>query len=463
MQYSTNYSFKLPQATDPANIGDINYNFEWIDANLVDATLTVANKAAEAKNTGDRLNKLTGEAFPVDRFPNAQMVSSWSYGAISQSTGENSGTSTSYVRTGTYHPSTRFHLALVGVYDIRVFRYTANGSGFVDCTPWTDGAVGLDVDPYTDSGTYYRYSVAKKDRTAISSTELTYIKDNFKGWAAADTTLSLRGYAADAKAVSEMRDEISAEIAHRITSLDEIAWGGKSYRDIFVTGDLLHGEGRFESGNLDGWAATQGEPTLITEGGGHVMECVSDGSSVRVQSGTFTVPATGRRQMFAACRVNVLSVTSAGNRGFGIVDRNGEGSDGLTFAKGLVTTVTDGYVTVGGRYAYNTGITTGYEDRLLIGNYTQSSESSPIVGTATYNNAVWINLYNVFGSTVPSEATMLELYNRYSDYLDRRKAGESDGLSATAKAALLALLQDIPYASPSAQAHYTALVNALGV
>lgn len=34
MQYSTNFAFKLPQLTDPANIADINYNFEWIDTNL---------------------------------------------------------------------------------------------------------------------------------------------------------------------------------------------------------------------------------------------------------------------------------------------------------------------------------------------------------------------------------------------------------------------------------------------
>lgn len=62
MQYSTNYAFKLPQLTDPANIADINYNFEWLDGNLA--------SASDAAHTVNR-----------------KMFDLWSYGTYSGSNG----------------------------------------------------------------------------------------------------------------------------------------------------------------------------------------------------------------------------------------------------------------------------------------------------------------------------------------------------------------------------------------
>lgn len=66
MPTTSNYGFRLPRSEDPVSIGDINYNFSEIDENLdtwvgsmlgdiVDNTLTVSGKAADAKVTGDRL------------------------------------------------------------------------------------------------------------------------------------------------------------------------------------------------------------------------------------------------------------------------------------------------------------------------------------------------------------------------------------------------------------------------
>ena len=73
MQTSTNYSFKLPESSDPVSVGDLNYNFNAIDTNLntwvdnrlggiVDNTLSVSGKAADAKVTGDRLAAIVSPA-----------------------------------------------------------------------------------------------------------------------------------------------------------------------------------------------------------------------------------------------------------------------------------------------------------------------------------------------------------------------------------------------------------------
>lgn len=83
MQTSTNYGFRLPDSTDYVSIGDLNYNFGEIDANLLDwieptvatalannldATLSVQGKAADAKAVGDAL-ALKVNASSIDIYP----------------------------------------------------------------------------------------------------------------------------------------------------------------------------------------------------------------------------------------------------------------------------------------------------------------------------------------------------------------------------------------------------------
>lgn len=76
MQTSTNFGFKLPQGSDPVSIADLNYNWSWLDSNLVtiihnntesitlDTTLTQQGNAADAKAAGDaialKLNVIAG-------------------------------------------------------------------------------------------------------------------------------------------------------------------------------------------------------------------------------------------------------------------------------------------------------------------------------------------------------------------------------------------------------------------
>ena len=55
MQTSTNYGFKLPQSTDPVSIGDINYNFSWIDTNLA-ATIDARIPSVDATPTANSTN-----------------------------------------------------------------------------------------------------------------------------------------------------------------------------------------------------------------------------------------------------------------------------------------------------------------------------------------------------------------------------------------------------------------------
>lgn len=381
----------------------------------------------------------TNRYYSIDLYPDGPLTA-WNPGTISASTGNNldsGANATNYVRCNRRNPGRRCHLSLLGGYDIRVYYYTSSAYTGT-ATDWTDGAVGIDLDPATDPGTYYRYSVAKRPRGVLSDAEKAYITANFKAYTATDITLTENGYPADAKAVGE-----------RVNSLDEVAWGGKSFRDIFSKGDLLKGQGQFEKGNLDYWSPQTGaEPTIVAEGAGHVLDCISSGSRCSVTSPTKTL--TNKPYMFLAARVKVLDATTPAT-GYGIASRNYSGNYGVL---GVVTAVTDGYVTVGGRYQPSTNSS---DDFIYVGNM-----GSANAGHCMIDNIVWINLTSVFGSgNEPSETRMMGLYERYIKYLDRHKPGGGAGLSAEAKTALLALLRDVAYSTPSAESHYNALVNAL--
>lgn len=67
--YTSNYNFKLPSGTDPVLVSDINGNFASIDSNLatwiannlggiVDNTLSISGKAADAAVVGSRLTAI---------------------------------------------------------------------------------------------------------------------------------------------------------------------------------------------------------------------------------------------------------------------------------------------------------------------------------------------------------------------------------------------------------------------
>ncbi|GEM_PF-6750179 len=411
--------------------------------------------AAVAEITADvtaavssRINALSASAtaeFPVVLAD----VTSWAIGAINSSGAPID--STKYLRSAYRRIRSRQMLYLPDTdWRIKVFCYTTNSeSGFVKSIGYQDASEGIIVDPFSDGGDIYRTCVCKKDGSVLSDADKNHVAAAFQFRLATDTSLSSAGYPADAAAAA-------SRIKNRISSLDELAWGGKTYRDIFVNGDLLHGEGLFESGSLDYWTV-QGEPSLLDNDGNHVLDCSSTGETCRVRSASFTVPAAARRSMFVAVKANVLSVSDAGSRGFGVSSSSSESYGGLPYTKGLVTTVTNGYITLGGVYAYTSGITSGYQDMVYIGN-----NGTGISGHAAYDNAVWINLYNVFGASAPTEDEMLELYETFVAYVSRFKPAEvKSNLSPDFKSALLAYLRCIPTASAEGKDLFIALESSL--
>lgn len=422
---------------------------EVIDGGIIDSTLSISLKAADSKTVGDRL---------ADAYSLVQALTprtgtgsfTWESGSIDTSGSNISNTARARMKYRGTSARRRIIMLSDPTYELRVYVYTAEtGGSFVKYMPegrWCDASLGVLEDPGRDGGAYYRVVVKRKDNAVISTAERTTISNALTFRYVTDTTLTEAGMPADAVAVANAIDS-------RVTSLDEVAWGTKTFRDIFVDGDLLHRHGQFEDGNLDFWS-TGGDPVLTAEGAGHVLECTTDGtSSCRAYVSNY-VTFTNRPYVFAAIRAKVDSAIDPVTNGYGIIDSNyGEAPTGGL--KATVMTTTNGWVTLSGRYRPSTNSSQG---SLYIGNFGATNN-----GHAYFDNCVWINLTAVFGSTVPSEAVMTDLYNRYVDYVDRHKPGGGDGLSEAAKEALLALLQDVAYATPSAQAHYNALVSALDV
>ena len=179
--------------------------------------------------------------------------------------------------------------------------------------------------------------------------------------------------------------------------LDTIAYENKSYRDIFMAGNMLVGTD-FENGLPTGWILNAGNPEITTE------DYSSVGHSLKAfgtRSAQYHAP--GAQFAFEAGKSYYNAFRGKCNRYVG-------GSLGLTFTGSNtgpefadITGVTDGWV-------ISSRITTpelsASPNNAFIGSYSSANLDGYI------DDIVHINLTDMF-TTVPSKETMDELYETY--------------------------------------------------
>ena len=175
-------------------------------------------------------------------------------------------------------------------------------------------------------------------------------------------------------------------------SLDSLAYGDLTYRDIFITGNQLQAYD-FENGKPSSAVVNAGSPVISDE-----AYC-SPGHSAKF-FGT------------SSCQYNDAKTTTiaAGHTGFGAFklkcDRYVKGYIGVSLSNLMpvdLTGTTNGWET---KYKYKTVTNQNTQQLGFWGTYTQANADCYI------DDMVFIDIDTVFGEVVP-EATMVKLYNEY--------------------------------------------------
>ena len=376
--------------------------------NIVDTTLTVANKAADAKVTGNRLADL--QSLNAGFYPDARIsVYIWESGSISESNGSNI-TNNSRVRMANriQYAHRRFVTFANGAdYQFKLFCYTASSGGtFIGSRPashWCDADCGIVLDPFRDGGAWYRIVVRRKDNSVIGADERTAISQSLQFRRLTDTSFTLADVPADAV-------ETGKAIKNKITSLDEIAWRGYTYRDIFVDGDMFEGAGFFENGTLAHWNPLNGNPVINGTAPNYTLKTFSDSevASGRISVTSDTQVLANRPYAFMATKINVTRLAGTGE-GVGMANANRNSSASSEALKKYVSAPTDGWVTLGGSYRPTSASSSDY---MLLG-----CIGAGIDADAEFSVPVWINLTETFGASFPTDAELIQLYNNYYDYI----------------------------------------------
>ena len=242
-----------------------------------------------------------------------------------------------------------------------------------------------------------------------------------EAWTAAHWTAAVLGDdIGDLKsAIDEVGDVVSSK-----KTLDSIAWGTKTYRDIFITGNKLP-DGNFEDG-LSFADRITNDPVITEEAyssKAHSLKCFGSVSrQIKVNEYPATGPYVSGRAYYSAikCRCDRISNGQAGMQTAYF--------DGTGHAKSIsVTSVTDGFVTASD----------------LVVNVDPTANSGVFIGTFSSANAdayvddvVIIDLTAVFGETYPTKEELDNLYDEYLflynvDYDDALAKSVTEQLKAT--------------------------------
>lgn len=203
---------------------------------------------------------------------------------------------------------------------------------------------------------------------------------------------------------SEKTDTFSVTVTAASETLDTIVYEGKSYRDIFMTGNQVHGFD-WENGLPAGVSGNSGSPSITTD------DCYSTSHCMKAYGTT--------SQQYKSVNTS------------GVADWNKyNGKIYFTGFKCKVTRYVKGNIGVSVT-AFNTGptaVTDGWQSYTKYTNTTGTTASTAYIGSRSSANLdgyvddiVMINLTDMF-TTVPSEADMITWYNAYCDL---RKAGEN--------------------------------------
>lgn len=199
----------------------------------------------------------------------------------------------------------------------------------------------------------------------------------------------------------EMMQSVAAPIG---ITLDTIVYEGKSYRDIFITANQVHGFD-FENGLPSGCSINSGSPSITGEDYYSFNHCVKafGSSSTQYKSGNTSGVADWNRyrdkKYFSAFKAKCTRYT-----------KGSLGVSGMRPTPPEITATTDGWVT---SHAYDTGASGRSISSVYIGSYSSANLDGYI------DDIVLIPMSDLF-SVLPGEANMLAWYN---DYCDLRKAG----------------------------------------
>lgn len=203
---------------------------------------------------------------------------------------------------------------------------------------------------------------------------------------------------------SEETDTFSVTVTAASETLDTIVYEGKSYRDIFMTGNQVQGFD-WENGLPSGVSGNSGTPSITTD------DCYSTSHCMKAYGTT--------SQQYKSTNVS------------GVVDWNKySGKVYFTGFKCKVTRYVKGNIGVS-IAAFNTGptaVTDGWQSYTNYTNTTGATASNAYIGSRSSANLdgyvddiVMINLTDMF-TDVPSES---DVTGWYETYCDLRKAGES--------------------------------------
>lgn len=190
-----------------------------------------------------------------------------------------------------------------------------------------------------------------------------------------------------------------------VVTLDTIVYEGKSYRDIFMTGNKVQGFD-FESGLPSGMSINSGSPSITTEdaySGTHSVKAFGTSSqqykSVKT-TGVADWSKYANKSYFAAFKAKITRYTKGA---FGVSTS--------PFPSGP-TAVTNGWKTY---HAYNTTSTGTTNNTSYIGSRSSANLDGYI------DDIVLINMTDLF-TTIPTSDAILAWYNTYCDL---RKAGQN--------------------------------------
>lgn len=201
-----------------------------------DDTLSVEDKPADAKATGDKVNTLTADIESMVQTPFDSIILSadrWTWGAgLNPSTGGNN--STRYAARTAFTQAVRPMLITLDNpdYTFDVFLYTSGSyTGFIGRAKDAYNSENVIISPFFDY-TYYRICVQRADQANMTSgiddptsDEYKVLRQYLKVTTTTDDTLSQRYMPADAKSVGDAIDAIGAKIRVMQYNAGKFRWG----------------------------------------------------------------------------------------------------------------------------------------------------------------------------------------------------------------------------------------------
>lgn len=177
-------------------------------------------------------------------------------------------------------------------------------------------------------------------------------------------------------------------------AFDAVALNGKTYREIFITGNNVP-YADFENGSLDWVTTSTGNPVITDETSvskNHSLKCFGTSSSQIRKD----FPSLSAGTIYIACKLRVDRY-AAGNCGFST-------TSGFGSLNGTVTQVTDGFVTVSGTKTISAASTA---QSLWFGTYSSANADVYV------DDGMFINLTSVFGENLPTKAEVDTAYDEF--------------------------------------------------